>query len=60
MAAIDPLPTESNASIELHDSDLDGIDQTPTALSLRLRAYVHRSNGSRASTRARAGAKRQP
>ncbi len=45
MQAIDRLPSESNASIELHDSDLDGIDRTPTALSLRLRAYVHRSNG---------------
>lgn len=45
MHSIDPQPTESNASIELHDSDLDGIDQTPTALALRLRAYVHRSNG---------------
>jgi hypothetical protein len=45
MQAFDPLPTEFNASIELHDSVLDGIDQRPTALSLRLRAYVHRSNG---------------
>ena len=25
--------------------DLDGIDQTPTGLSLRLHAYVHRSDG---------------
>jgi hypothetical protein len=45
MKAIDRVPTESNASIELHDSDLDGIDQGPTSLSLRLRAYVHRSDG---------------
>jgi hypothetical protein len=45
MRAIDRIPTESNASIELHDSDVDGIDQGPTSLSLRLRAYVHHSNG---------------
>jgi hypothetical protein len=45
MQAIVPVPTESNASIELHDSDLNGIDQGPTSLSLRLRAYVYRSNG---------------
>jgi hypothetical protein len=45
MRAFDRIPTESNASIELHDSDLDGIDQAPTSLSIRLRAYVHRSNG---------------
>jgi hypothetical protein len=45
MRAIDPVPTETNAYIELHDSDLDGIDQGPNSLSLCLRAYVHRSNG---------------
>lgn len=27
MPAIDRVPTESNASVELHSSDLDGIDQ---------------------------------
>ena len=60
MQAIDPLPTESNASIELHDSDL--------IASTRHRLPCHCGSvpmstvptASRASTRARAGAKRQP